>query len=200
MTWSRYYDAVAGAEPRPTLLLALDRFDAGPPAPAGFRLGVDLGCGDGRDTAEMLRRGWRVLAVDAEPEAFERLGARPESAAAPGDMLEVVTAPFETVAWAAADLVNASFALPLCAPADFAVVWERVVESLSAGGRFSGQLFGERDGWAPDPGMTFLSRSEAERLFRGFELERFDEIENDGETRRGAWKHWHLFHIVARKR
>jgi tellurite methyltransferase len=199
VTWSRYYDAVAGAEPRPTLLLALERFDSEGPAPGGDRLGVDLGCGDGRDTAELLRRGWRVVAVDSELEAFERLRGRPEAAAADG-MLELVAAPFETVAWAAADLVNASFSLPLCAPADFAVVWERIMESLRPGGRFSGQLFGERDGWAPDPGLTFLSGRQAERLFGEFELERFDEVEDDGETRRGEWKHWHVFHVVARKR
>jgi trans-aconitate methyltransferase len=34
---------------------------------------VDLGCGAGRDTAELLRRGWRVLAIDAEAEAIRRL-------------------------------------------------------------------------------------------------------------------------------
>ena len=36
-------------------------------------LAIDLGCGDGRDVVEILRRGWRVVAVDAEPEALRQL-------------------------------------------------------------------------------------------------------------------------------
>ena len=65
--WSRYY-AAAGQDPRETLLAALERFDA--EGRAG--LAVDLGCGTGRDTFELLRRGWRVLAIDAQSEALYR--------------------------------------------------------------------------------------------------------------------------------
>ncbi len=63
--WARYYDAT-GDEPRETLLDALERFTA--PGVA-----VDLGCGTGRDTVELLRRGWKVVAVDSEEEAIRRL-------------------------------------------------------------------------------------------------------------------------------
>ena len=44
-------------------------------------------------------------------------------------------------------LVNARLALPFCPPAEFDGTWQRVVGSLAHGGRFCGQLFGERDGW-----------------------------------------------------
>src|SRR6266540_4136628 len=67
-TWTRYYDA-AGEQPRETLLFALERFDAEAGATARGLFAVDLGCGTGRDSAELLRRGWRVLAIDAEAEA-----------------------------------------------------------------------------------------------------------------------------------
>jgi len=66
--WTRYYDA-AGVDPRPTVLAALERFDRESP---GARFAVDLGCGTGRDTLELLRRGWRVLAIDSQAEAIER--------------------------------------------------------------------------------------------------------------------------------
>src|SRR6266480_3626651 len=62
-TWTRYYDA-AGEQPRETLLFALDRFDAEAGAEVGGLFAVDLGCGTGRDSIELLRRGWRVLAID----------------------------------------------------------------------------------------------------------------------------------------
>jgi hypothetical protein len=48
--------------------------------------------------------------------------------------------------------------------------------------------------------LTFHTRTEAEALFNGFELERFDEVEEDGQTALGEAKHWHLFHVVARRR
>ena len=72
--------------------------------------------------------------------------------------------------------------------------------SSRRGGRFSGQLFGERDEWADNRELTFHTRTEVEALLDGFDLERFDEVENDGQTALGEGKHWHLFHIVARRR
>ena len=53
--WAAYYDKLRDRPPRRTLLSALDRFDA---TPSG-ELALDLGCGDGRDAIEMLRRGGR---------------------------------------------------------------------------------------------------------------------------------------------
>ena len=65
-SWTRYY-AAAGNEPRETLVHALTLHDSEGRPPG---LAVDLGSGTGRDTFELLRRGWRVLAVDAEPAAI----------------------------------------------------------------------------------------------------------------------------------
>jgi len=186
--WARYY-AASGDEPRDTLLDALAGF--GEPGVA-----VDLGCGNGRDTVALLHNGWRVLAVDSEPQAIELLRARV------GDdpMLETQIATYDQATWPPADLVNASFSLPFCPPAVFDIVWQRVVASLREGGRFCGQLFGDRDGWAPADDMTFLPRTRVEELLEAFELERFEEIEEDSRTALGEPKHWHVFHVVARKR
>lgn len=191
-SWSRYYDK-SGEDARPTLRLALDLFERDGTGP-GFA--VDLGCGTGRDTFELLRRGWRVLAIDAEAEAIERL----RRAAPATDLLATEVVGFEDATWLPAELVNSSYALPFCEPDVFDALWPRIVDSLPRGSRFSGQLFGDRDGWAGGEGMTFVTRAEAERLLRGFELERFEEIEEDGRTAVGDEKHWHLFHVVARKR
>ncbi len=65
--WTGYYKKTGSRPPRPTLLLALDKFDD--EGAAMSRLAVDLGAGGGRDVIEMLRRGWRVIAIDAEPDA-----------------------------------------------------------------------------------------------------------------------------------
>lgn len=191
--WSAYYEKLRERPPRRTLVTALDRFGAD----AAGSLAVDLGCGDGRDVVEMLRRGWRVVAVDNEPEALRQLQARPLP---PGHELTPIQARFEDVPMPlGVRLVNSSFAMPLCEPEAFRRLWDRIRDALPPGGRFSGQWYGPRDTWAGRPGMTFVSREEALALLAGLELEMFEEEEDDGVTPRGNAKHWHIFHIVARK-
>ena len=189
--WAAYYDKLRDRPPRKTLMAALDAFGEPPPD----ALAIDLGCGAGRDIVEILRRGWRVVAVDSEPEALRQLEARNLPNITP------VLARFEDVPLPlGVHLVNSSFALPLCEPARFHELWPRIVEALPAGGRFSGQWYGPHDSWVGRPGMTFLGRDEAVALLDGFDLEMFEEEETDGTTPRGNPKHWHIFHIVARKR
>ena len=208
-TWTRYYDAV-GDEPRETLVIALDRFDREDGAPGGGPFAVDLGCGSGRDTVELLERGWRVLAIDSEPAGIDRLVQRLGN----GDharRLETLAARFEDASWPTTDLVSSSYALPFCPPDHFEAVWARIVTSLRVGGRFCGQLFGDRDewasgsraserDWASPPGMSFHSREDVLSLLDGLEVEHFHEVDEDGTTAVGDAKHWHLFHVVARKR
>ena len=187
-TWSRFY-AAAGREPRETLLEALARFETEERGPG---LAVDLGAGTGRDTAELLRRGWRVVAVDAHHEAAQRLREL-------GDAVEVIEARFEDADWPETDLVNASYALPFCDAAGFARCWRRIRDRLAPGGRICGQLFGDRDEWAGAADMSFHSRRDVERLLAGLEVERLDEVDEDGRTALGEAKHWHVFHLVARR-
>ena len=197
--WASYYAATEGRPPRDTLLYALDRFEREGRAGAAS-LAVDLGCGNGRDTVELLRRGWRVLAIDAEPAAIEMLEGRLRGGGPVlPPTLSTRVARFEDADWPPADLVNASFSLPLCPPDAFAAVWARIVASLTKGGRFAGQFFGDRDGLAGSPGVTLVTRDEAEALLRPLSVELFREEEEDSVTPRGRSKHWHIFHVVARR-
>ncbi len=185
--WARYLE-LAGSDPRETLLDALTRF----PRPG---LAVDLGAGSGRDTAELLRRGWSVIAIDRERDAIERLHRL-----VGGDSvrLETRVARYEDSSWPVCDLVNASFALPFCPPAAFSALWERITDSIRPGGRFAGQLFGVRDEWAGS-GIVVKRRDEVEAMFERFELERVDEFEGEAQTVVGRQKRWHTFHVVARR-
>src|SRR5262249_27962812 len=71
--WPGYFGAVLGKEPRETLIRALDLL-----AGEGFAggLSIDKAAGEGRDTLELLKRGWKVVATDGHPAAFSYLWPR----------------------------------------------------------------------------------------------------------------------------
>lgn len=186
-TWTDYYDEQGEREPRELLLGALAAFDV--PGEA-----IDLGCGQGLDTVAILDRGWRVFAIDAEPEGIRRLKAR-----LTGERrarCSVKLARMEEADLPAADLVYAGFSLFLCPPERFADTWEKVLGAIRPGGRFAGEILGDRDTWAGDPERSAFAEPAARALFDELDVERFDEEENDGEACSGP-KHWHVFHIVA---
>jgi SAM-dependent methyltransferase len=206
--WPSYFEVVAGKPARDTLVDALARFEregVGGTAPGGTAvsavrhppLAIDLGAGEGRDTAELLRRGWRVVAIDGHPDAIRRMRERTDLAHS--DRLEIRYEPFEGLALPRALLVNASFALPFCPPEHFGTLWRTIVGAIEPGGRFAGQLFGDRDDWARIPDRTHHTRAEAEALLARFEVELFAETEDDGKDALKNPKHWHRFDIVARK-
>lgn len=186
-TWSDYYAQNEGREPRERLLEVLASY--GHPGRA-----IDLGCGAGIDTVAMLARGWRVFATDAEREAIDRLRAR-----LPADLAERVetrVSPMEEVELPRADLLLASFSLFFCDPDRFPDVWRRIGAALSDGGRFVGELLGDRDTWAPEDDISSFTEPRARALFDGWTIERFEQEEEDGEACSGP-KHWHVFHVVA---
>jgi tellurite methyltransferase len=187
-TWSDYYEENEGREPRERLLEVLATYEE--PGKA-----VDLGCGAGIDTLAMLTWGWRVFATDAEEEAIERVHRRvpPELA----ERLQTRVARMEDVELPRADLLLASFSLFFCDPGRFADVWRRIGGSIAGGGRFVGELLGDRDSWAPDDDTSSFTEAEARALFDGWAIERFDEEDEDGDACSGP-KHWHVFHVVAR--
>jgi tellurite methyltransferase len=213
--WPKYFDTMANTPARPTLLKALELFDreglmAGPVR----ALAIDLGCGEGRDTVELLTRGWQVLAIDSSPDGLARVASR---ARALGNnaltRLTTIDESFEQFGQpnqpepaepVQATLVNASFALPFCPPRAFAPLWRRIVASIRPGGRFAGQFFGDRDEWATLPDRTHHTRAQVLALLEAFDIEAFDEEERNPAASEpsvpGVFKRWHVFHVVARRR
>ena len=195
--WENYYEKTGKRPPRETLLFALNKFDKANVKEKKTLRAVDLGCGNGRDTVEMLRRGWKVLAVDAELSAIEGINAR-----VTGEnktLLETQVARFEDVILPKSELINSSFALPLVSPVDFPDLWDKILDALVPGGLVSCQLYGDRDSWVGNPTITFFAKSAIDALLFPLEVEYFREEEEDSTTPRGNSKHWHIYHIVARR-
>jgi len=192
--WEGYYKAIEGRPPRPVFLDGLALFEK---STALQPFAIDVGCGDGTETFHLLQNGWRVLAIDQQPAAV----ARVQSLVPPQLQrhLETRVAPFENLTLPPADFVYAGFSLPFCHPAKFDSLWAEMTAAIRPGGRFAGQLFGIHDTWADDKGMTFHTREQVDALLTAFDVEFFNEVDEDGSAVSGP-KHWHVFHVLARKK
>jgi SAM-dependent methyltransferase len=166
-----------------------------PGAGAG-RTAVDLGCGGGTDALALLDVAGRSWPSTSNRPGLPCSGLGSQPLAARG--IRLVCASFADVALPPAHLVHAGFSLPFCPPPQFPDVWEQIRRALAPGGIFAGQLFGTRDSWAGDPGMTFQDRSEVTRLLDGLEIVELHETERDGEAYSGP-RHWHTYDILARE-
>lgn len=196
--WGSFYRITRDNPPWPLMT----RGAALAPSRAGGRRALDLGAGAGRDTRELLAQGFHVTAVDGQAEAVALLSALPEDLKPFQERLRVVQSRFEDFAFepASYDLINAQFALPFMERGDFFAVFGRIKAALALGGVFAGQFFGDRDEWnTGDTTMTFLTRAEAEALLANLETVEFRELEEDGHVADGRPKHWHVYHILARK-
>jgi SAM-dependent methyltransferase len=210
--WPAYFDAVAAQPARDTLMRALaacerERGHSPTAVSAGVApVAFDIACGEGRDTRAMLASpvGFRVFALDDSQEALRRL--RAELGSSDAGRVEARAMGMEEIAASAgtlptsAMLINASFALPFCHEDHFPALWAWIVATLAPGGRFAGQMFGDRDEWAAVNPRRHYSRERTLALLGAFDLEHFEEVEKDGSDATGGFKHHHLFHIVARKR
>lgn len=186
--WHNYLVATADKPPSPIL----DRLVPHLPSNGDA---IDLGCGGGRSTRLLLQHGLRVTAVDAVEEAIQMVRDRlPE-----GAPVELVNSSFQDLKMGSYDVVIAIYSLFFLPPGEHESFWQRVVASVRPGGLFAGEFLGPNDDWR-DRDYTLHAKEAVEKLFDNFDIIDFQEEEEDGETAVGDSKHWHVFHVIARKR
>ena len=194
--WATHYEKIKsqGLPPSATLLKALSLFCA---EKSSAEFALDLGCGTGIDTLELLSKGWNVIAIDKQADALHLF--RQNAFSSFDDRLKLIHGAFESVDLPTVDLINASFSLPFCSPENFEDLWERITNAIKPEGRFAGHFLGLNDSWATNGEMTFLNKQQVHHLFDSFSIEWIEESEKDGKTISGKGKHWHVFHVVAKK-
>jgi tellurite methyltransferase len=187
--WPKFYSHTRERPPWPRMIRAASLVPRREHA-------LDLGCGAGRDTRYLLAQGFQVTAVDADANAMAILATFPQ------ERLRAVQSSFVDFAFENYDLVNAHFSLPFLPRKQFYAVFDKVRQALNPGGVFVGQFFGIHDQWnMPEraAAMTFLTREEALQALEGLDVIEFDEEDVDSVVADGSPKHWHVFHIIARK-
>ncbi|HEY5489236.1 MAG TPA: rRNA maturation RNase YbeY, partial [Candidatus Limnocylindrales bacterium] len=197
--WRRYFEVTAERAAWETVRVAISNFaadDAGPRS--GPRFAVDLGAGAGRDSRELLRAGWRVLAIDREASGLRTLEQK--TAADMRRRLSTQMADVATVEIPDADLVNANLILPFLREMDFWSTWRRILAALEPGGRVAVMVFGDRDEGKGEPGMTYVEpRAFRATLERDFEIEHWVDVEEDTTMALGQRHHLHRVEVVAKR-
>src|SRR5262245_16988299 len=192
--WDEYYKVVSGRPPRELFRQAIIRFGQ---ADQPSRLAIDLGCGAGTETVALVSQGWRVVAIDQEPEAIAQVISR----VAPEHQSRLATQllSFEQVELAGSDFIWAGLSLPFCPPEHFPRLWDKIVASLRAGGRFAGDFFGVRHAWANQKEMTFHTVEQITALCEPLQIEYFITEEGERVTARDGLQPWHAYAVIARK-
>lgn len=185
--WSRYF-AVTESLPAHAIFDSLEPYLP----PSGKA--IDLGCGGGRGTLRLLDHGLDVVAVDVSEEALSYL--RPKIPAASN--VELICSSFTDLDLDSYDVVVACFTLFFMPPAEFDAFWPRVVSSMKPSGIFAGQFLGVNDSWN-ERGFTVHDREGVDELLSDLDVLMLKEEERDGETALGEPKHWHVFHVIARR-
>lgn len=187
MTWSDFYEATLQKPLHPIY----GHLEPHLP-PSGVAL--ELGCGVGTGVLWLLGKGFEVYANDAEPEALELLKHRLPSSG----KVHLLPGRFEELELPEVDVVVAGFSLFFLDAPSFYAFWQRVVRSVRPSGLFAVQFLGPNDDWA-ERDYAVHDADEVRALFHGWEILYWEEAERDGETAVGEPKHWHIFHVVARK-
>jgi tellurite methyltransferase len=192
-SWGEYQRRTAHRPPTEYLVSALEFVDG---EDGDGRLAIDLGCGGGSETRELLARGWHVFATDSGNDSKDLVTQR-----TPLDhrhRLEHAHGRFHEVDLPQAHLVYAQFSLPF-ADDDFEAAIDSALAAVVPGGAFVGQLFGHNDTWAGD-GAASVDRAWIENRFTKFGEVEIDEREYDGSYGGSEenQKHWHVFHIRAK--
>lgn len=187
-TWTEYNKSKTVCSPRPLILEALKKVDLSSKAQA-----LDLGAGSGRDTVELLNRGFYVDAVDRDQSSLDLIPAH--------DNLIKIYSKFEDLSLDKNKygIINASFSLSFCHPDEFENFFHHVKRALAIGGVFCGQVFGNKDNWNTFKNMTFYTRKKTEELFLNLSIESFNEVEEDAPSFSEKMKHWHFFEVIAKK-
>jgi tellurite methyltransferase len=191
--WSAFHKAAQGRPPRELLTRTLSFFSV-ERRPAG--VAVDLGCGSGPDSLELLKRGWTVHAVDTDASGLAMITeATPPEVR---DRLSTHAERLELFAFPPCDLVWASFALPFCPASEFSALLRRASSALLPGGRIAGDVFGDKHAWSHEADVFTQSETNLRSELVHLSIEAFD-VEDGYRVSGGEVTRWHAFGFAARK-
>ena len=154
---------------------------------------IDLGCGAGNDTAFLLEKGYKVIAIDQEEQVGEIIKNRNLNK----ENLELIIADFTKIKIPMADLIFENFSLDFVKD-NFSEFIKKVLKSIKQNGFFVGNFLGEEDDWKAN-GRTTVEKDELMNSFKDLKMFYFSEEKYYQDTASGKNKFWHVYTVIAQK-
>lgn len=156
-------------------------------------IAIDIGCGAGNDTIHLLNKGFKVTAIDNEPQVKELFKNRIEV----NKNLEIIIDDFSKIQLHKADLIFANFSL-FFVKKDFNLLLENVIKSINKKGFFVGNFLGPEDDWIKS--KAIVEKEELLNYFSDFKIMYFSEEKYYQDTITKKNKFWHVYTIMAQRK
>ncbi len=190
ISWKKYNDNLSAKPPRALLVEAVTYAE-------GKGKALDIGAGSMMSSKFLLENGFEyVIAIDSDTDAprFAKKIKSEKFHFVHGSISNFTLKP------STYDFINAEFSLPFLSQDEFENLFPVILNSLTVGGIFTGQLFGDRDAWnKKSKDRIFHSKNKIEKLFANVKIHKLWEEEADKKTALGTMKHWHTFHFIVEK-
>lgn len=153
---------------------------------------IDLGCGAGNDTVELIDKGFDVTAIDSEMGVKEFLQRRVSDS----EKLDIIINDFSKIDLPKADLISANFSL-FFVKDNFNIFIQNMLKSVNEDGFFIGNFLGKEDDWANT--KTTIEKEALLDFFKDFKMYYFSEEKYYKDTASGKNKFWHIYTVIAQK-
>ena len=117
----KYYNNTENMQPNKNIIYFMNKIK---PIP---RNAVELGCGAGRDTRYLIKKGWNVLAIDKN-DVKERISKRLTNEEL--KRFRFSKQNFEDVVLEKCELIVSNFSLSFCDKDKFEELWEKIQKNI----------------------------------------------------------------------
>ena len=162
----------------------------------GTRSALDVGAGTGRDTLFLLKKGWRVTAIDSNKQGIELIRSKASKECTSN--LEVLELDFDHIPLHKKyDLVISNWSIDYASPETYPTILKNLKSLVSKNGRLAISFFGdEHTGIKKSVVHTLHKQSEILPMIGDdFEIEYFNAVK---QHRKGYV--WHVFEVVAKRK
>ena len=196
MSWEQYFEKNKG---RPVRSLYAKAIELVPVFESGHPTAVDLGCGAGIETADLLQRGWNVIAIDREPASISAVVEL--NGLQSHQKLRTICSSFEDlIEVPAAEFIYSYHSLPFCHSDHLDRVWGLIRDAVKPNGIFAGSFFGLNDEWVKSGHTTGISSEGLAQYLSTFDIIHYEEVEKVGNTALSGPKLWHFIEVIGRKK